>query len=254
MIAFISVLLIALLGEGVFLLVTHNASPGQNTTNATATTVSSPTVDAAQNPYPPNTGTLVMMDPLKDNSKGYKWDEATMNASDGNGPSICGFSNGGYHLTYHLKLSPLAGMICDPEAPTLTLSNVIFETDVTIIQGDQAGVVTRVDQTKGTGYLFFIDVQGNYTIELINLSTTNTQNIQKVLRSGSNGAIKKGLNQTNKIAIETNGTTISAFVNGQFIDSIQDSTYTQGQLGIYGFAGTATVMDVLVSNARAWKL
>jgi hypothetical protein len=253
LIAFISVLLVALLGEGLFLLAARNSSSGQNAT-PTATKVPTPTVDPAQNPYPPNTGTLVMIDPLKDNSKGYKWDEATMNASDGNGPSICGFSNGGYHLTYHLKAAPLAGMICDPEAPTLTLDNVILETDVTIIQGNQAGVVTRVDQTKGTGYLFFIDVQGNYTIEIINLDATKDQDIQKVLHSGSNGAIKKGLNQTNKIALETNGSTITAFVNGQFVDSVHDTTYTHGQLGIYGFAGTTTAMDVLVSNARAWKL
>ena len=65
-------------------------------------------------------------------------------------------------------------------------------------------------------------------------------------------AWRTGLNQSNLLAIAANGDTISVYVNGQFVASVQDKTYSNGQIGIYAYGDTGC--DVAVSNVRVWKL
>src|SRR5260370_21532816 len=74
---------------------THQASP---TAQATLTPQASPTRSTVQNPYPPHTGSLALNDPLKDNSKGFRWDVGPF----ANGGS-CSFTGGGYHRCVSLQ-------------------------------------------------------------------------------------------------------------------------------------------------------
>ncbi len=234
----VAVLILVLVGGAVFVLLQRagstNPSPAQITPQVTATSPASQN----QNPYPPHTGTLVLDDPMVNNSKGNKWDESTLN-----GVGTCGFSGGAYHIKV-MK----TGLICNPEASNLVFSNLAYEAKVTILQGDQAGIDIRVDQSKGTGYLFSIDTQGNFFLDRDDSSTK-----AKSLSSGSHNAIIKGLNQPNLIAIVANGTTISVYVNNQFITSTDDGTYGQGQIGVFGFSDKGSA-DVIASDARVWKL
>ncbi len=87
----------------------------------------------------------------------------------------------------------------------------------------------------------------------MNLSITDPKNQYKILSSGTNGAIKKGLNQSNLVAAVANGNTISVYVNNEFIASVQDNTYTNGQIGIYS-EGDNGPADIIASNARVWRL
>jgi hypothetical protein len=193
-------------------------------------------------------GTLVTSDPMHDNSKGYKWDEATMNDNKNQSQQVCAFKDGAYHLTSSAK----GGLICDPEAPVLTLANLVFEANMTIIKGNETGLTVRVDQTKATNYLFYIDTQGNYGIGIENPNAANQNDQFKSLSQGKNAAIKTGLNQSNLLAIAANGDAISVYVNGQFVASVQDKTYSNGQIGVYAYGDTGC--DVAVSNVRVWKL
>jgi len=240
----IAILLILLVGEGSFLLFGRHGADQQDHQAVTPTAMA----DQMQNPYIPNTGTLVMNDAMKDNSKGYKWDEATMNDANGSGQSSCGFTGDVYHLTKTAQ----GAVICDPEAPVLTLSNVTFEASCMLTKGNGYGIAVRVDQTKGTGYLFELFDNGTYGLYAMNWNAPQAADQYKTLRTGTNAAIKQGLNQTNMLAITANGNTISAFANGQIIDSIQDSTYTKGQLAFY--ASASSTADMVVSGARAWQL
>jgi len=115
-------------------------------------------------------------------------------------------------------------------------------------------LVIRFNQPAGgTGYLFYIDIQGNYAIGVELPATNNAAASFKPLKKGTNAAIKKGLNQTNLVAIVANNQTLDVYVNGQYIDSTQDNTYTTGQLGIYG-GGDTTASDITASNVRVWRL
>src|SRR5882724_4767861 len=119
-----------------------------------------PTIDPSANPYGPKTGSLVLNDPLQDNSKGYQWDEDTsITPGTAKDTISCNFANSAYHLTETQK----GGMFCDPEAPSLFLNNLTFEVKAAIVRGDSVGLTIREDQSKFTGYLFSIDTQGNYT-------------------------------------------------------------------------------------------
>jgi hypothetical protein len=245
MIAGIIVLALILVGEGIFLLTPTHSSPTpapQGTATKAATTVA----QSDQDPYGTLGGTLVTSDPMHDNSKGNKWDEATMNDQQGTGKDVCGFTGGAYHLTRTTK----GALICDPEAANLTLSNVVFEATITLVQGDEAGIEVSVDQAKDTGYVSSLTPDGHYVIDSVNGS--NQQNPYKILASGQNKVIKTGLNQTNVMALAMNGNTISLYVNGQYVDAAQDTTYKSGQLGLYGYG--ANNLDVAVSNVRVWKL
>jgi hypothetical protein len=245
LIAGIIVLALILVGEGVFLLAPSHTSSGpgpQVTTTVTTATQSD------QNPYGSLGGTLVTSDPMHDNSKGNKWDEATMNDQQGTGKSVCGFTNGEYHLTRTTKGS----LVCDPEAANLTLNNVVFEATITTIQGDEAGIEVRVDQAKDTSYVASLTTDGRYVIDTVN-NVPSQQSPYKILRSGQNNIIKTGLNQANVVALAASGDTISLYINGQYVDSVQDTAYKGGQLGVYGYAANNN-LDVAVSNVRVWKL
>ncbi|MBE3559071.1 MAG: hypothetical protein IMW89_07585 [Ktedonobacteraceae bacterium] len=142
----------------------------QQQASATATAVANQTatvVAATQNPYPPKTGSLVISDPMHDNSRGYKWDEATMRGNTPEqGNAICGFQNN----TYHMEREKKGALICNPEASTLTFKNLALEAKLTILQGNGTGLIVRFDQAKATGYLFEIFVNGDYNLYKIYFS------------------------------------------------------------------------------------
>lgn len=191
----------------------------------------------------PFSNKLVLDDPLHDNSKGYKWDEVTLNGSGG--AATCGFQSG----TYHISRPQNGSLLCAPEASQLLFQNLTFEAKLTIVQGDVAGVVVRLDQIRGTGYLFAITTQGGYTLRVMN---GPNQAWTALLGSEKNTAIKPGLNQANLLSIVANGASLSVCVNGQYLASAQDSSLTSGQIGV--FASGANGEDVVAANARVWQL
>jgi len=258
------VLLAVIVGGGSFFLITKALNPGGNQTNTVtptaqtdlqptqaptptvppqATPIPTPT-DPNQNPYPPQTGTLVMSDPMHDNSKGSKWDEQSFKGTNGDTSTYnCGFSGGAYHITASAN-----GLWCNPEAPTLVFSNVALEAKLTIIKGDRAGLAVRVDQKANTSYTFLIDTSGSYILEAYSPKSGFS-----ILRQGADAAIKTGLNQTNLLALVVNGTTFSGYVNDQLVATVQDSTYASGQIGVYG-EGVNQASDIVASDARVWKI
>jgi len=245
------VLLLLLIGEGSFLLLSKRtlSAPTTQQLNATATSKANTTAPDTQNPYSPHSGTLALVDAMHDNSKGYKWDEATWDDSNGGkGKSVCGYSGGAYHITRTSK----GALVCAPEAKPLVFSSAAFEVNLTIEQGYETGVFIHLDQAQLSGYLFAVNVGGSYVLEAANFNASNPKDQDKIFRSGANSAIKKGLHQTNLLAIVANGDTLSIYVNNQFVDSFPDKTYTNGQIGIYAYGDNAC--DVIASNARVWKL
>ena len=65
--------------------------------------------------------------------------------------------------------------------------------------------------------------------------------------------INTGLNQSNLIAAVASGSTIDLYVNLHHIDSVSDSTYTSGQIGVVAFS-TGDPTEVAFNNAKVWGL
>src|SRR5947209_1922583 len=65
-------------------------------------------------------------------------------------------------------------------------------------------------------------------------------------------AIKTGLNQTNLITVVANGNSLVLYVNKQQIASVNDGTYSNGQIGVIA-ESTQNPTEVVFTNAEVWK-
>lgn len=213
---------------------TAHASP---TVQATPTPQGSPTISTEQNPYPPHTGNQTLNDPLKDNSKGYRWDTGTF----GIGGS-CSFTGGSYHVGVSLQGHLLA---CNAEA--VSFGNLAYEVQMTILKGDRGGIFFRQVGTQGPYYYYSIKIDGSYELDSYNGKTSN------VLQRGTSPAVKRGLNQPNLLAVVAQGSSIDLYANGQSIVHITDSTTSSGLIGVAADA-TDQAAEVAFSNARVWML
>jgi len=215
---------------------------GQATANALATTnarVSASataqrkaTATAEANPYPPKSGTLVINDPLSDNSLGYNWEEGERDGG------FCTFTGGAYHSNI-----PQSGVFHSCLALATNFTDFAFEVQAAVITGTASGIVFRADRATTHLYYFRIDENGNFLLKVY----FDNKGTATVIASGYNAAIHADGN--NLIAVVARGSQIDLYVNRQLIKSLSDSTFSAGQIGVLAFSS-----EVAFSNARVWKL
>ncbi|MBV9230047.1 MAG: helix-turn-helix domain-containing protein [Chloroflexi bacterium] len=207
------------------------AADAQATAHAAATAT---LVAMYPDPYFPHMGKLIFYDPL---SAPYLWTHGTVSSS------TCQFTQGVYHV---IESQTQNDALCWNQ--DFDFKNFAFEVQMKITQGDCGGILSR--SNPATNYQFYeLDVcqDGSYNF----LAFSGPSNY-KTLASKTSPAITIGLNQLNLIAIVANGRTFDLYVNKQKIDSIQDSTYSHGQIGLLAFAGQNAPTDVIYSQAKAW--
>src|SRR6266496_1698230 len=211
---------------------------GTNTGNGTVTVDATATI-IAQNPdpYPPKNRTLVGIDPFSDNSHGRDVN------SDKFG--TCAFTGGAYHVNAIQQ----SGKSCS--LPKANFVDGAYQVQMTTVNGNGGGIFFRGDE-KGNGYYFFIGHNGTYEFGIYNNCIGNYNNCKiNPLRRGSSPAIKTGLNQPNLAAVVTSGSTIDLYVNDQKIDSVSDSSYSQGGIGVFA-SGVNGPTEVAFNDAKVW--
>jgi eukaryotic-like serine/threonine-protein kinase len=188
-----------------------------------------------QNPYPPY-GTLALDDPLSDNSHGYNWHDS------GDSSGTCAFTGGAYHVN---ALQQGSNHFC---IASRNFSDFAYQVQMTIVKGFAGGIIFRDDDTRGNFYLFGIGQDGGYQLDSVNAG-----NFQILRTRGSGTATNAGLNQSILLAIVAHGSTIEVYVNNKKIESVNDSSYTQGQIGVFESDqnGNGTT-EVVFSNAKVW--
>lgn len=243
-------LLLVLLSSGIFYMTQRASQPSTSlarqsaaqttpsphafvdqTVTANAQSSSTATAQLApQNPYPPNTGTLALQDPLVDNTKGNNWEEGERDQGS------CTFTEGAYHATI-----PLAGYFHSCLATGRDLSDFAFEVRATNVSSSACGLVFRADRVTTHFYYFTIDRSGNYRLQAY------------VDKNGTYTALATGFATTptgdDLIAVVVQGSTISLYLNRQLIKQTTDGTFTHGQIGVVTYEG-----DARFTNARAWSL
>lgn len=213
--------------------------------NIQSITVKDNSQDKVSNPFG---GKLALDDSLSDNSKGFKWDETTDSAG-----GACKFKDG----VYHVSIPQRDDEYCPAEASSF--DNFAFQVNMVIVSGDGGGVMFRLDQSLSTGaaaklycYEFLISPSGAYSFSLYKIAGSgNTPPTN--LRKGSSNAINTGLNQSNLVAVVANGSNITFYVNNQQVDTINDSTYSSGQIAVVA-EDLSNPAEVVFSNAKVWKL
>src|SRR5205807_7856382 len=76
---------------------------------------------------------------------------------------------------------------------------------------------------------------GNYTGDRLRVSSDGTYDLvnqYKMLISGSSSAIKRGLNQINRLTIIVQKHTIYLYINNYFITQVDDSSFIYGEIGV----------------------
>jgi len=220
-----------------------NATNQANNGTATALTqINTTATIIAQNPdpYPPNTGKLALNDPLHDNSKGYNWDSGNSGSTKF---GTCNFIAGVYHAK---AISNGAYHYC--AARQTNFVNFAYEVELTINSGDCGGIIFRADFSNFNYYYFSICQNGSYQLLVFKGQQNDT-----TLRQGSlNPAITTGLGQSNLIAVVANGNALNLYVNKQQIESITDTTYSQGQVGVLVGNDVSNPTEVVFTNAKVW--
>ena len=207
--------------------VTSPATPSTSTATASTNTT---------NPYT-QSGTLVLNDPLVDNSQGHAWLEGTNKLG-----ATCQFTQGAYQAT-----QPNAGYFHACIAQATDYSNFVFEVQVTLLSGDYTGLVFRTnsDPANSTSYQFSIDTSGQYHLKLYDSGHSTGLDLSQ----GSTTPIVLG--QSYLFAVVANYGNIDLYLNQQKIDSVTDGSLSHGQIGV--FVGNINNSALAVfSHARVW--
>ncbi len=203
--------------------------------NATAYATTTATAEA--NPYG---GTLVLSDPLSDNSKGNQWDETSDNSG-----SSCAFIGGAYHVS-----ETESGFVNDCGSEKLDFEDFAFQVKMKFVKGYGGGISFRMDSTKVKNYEFSISQNNIYIVKRYD---DRTGYARALVGYASSIAINKGLGSTNTLAVVVKGSNMSFYVNNQLLANASDSTYSHGGIGFFANnAGTPT--EVAFSNAKVWTL
>ena len=213
------------------------------TAQASATAAASATATAYQAILSQATsGTPALNDSLSAPSSN-KWDQ--ISASNSTQSGSCAYSGGAYQSSM-----PTKGFFqpCYAEAPTF--SNFAYQVQMTIKQGDEGGILFRADTANSKFYLFRITQSGAYGLFVyIDNQGTHAQN----LLNNSTTLFKQGLNQPNTITVVARGGNLYFYINGQYLDNVNNTTLSSGKIGVFGESNTNSTV-VAFSNAEVWQL
>jgi len=240
LIALVALLVIVLIaGGGSLIYYAAVYQPHQRQVQATATaqahataTAHTQATAAVENPYT-HSGTLVFTDPLTANNQGHRWDEN----------SNCAFKDGTYHA---IAPDPHYSDYCIANATDF--SNFAYQVNMTVLKGDGGGMLFHVENTNPNEYYEFDVAQdGTYGLYKADAGQFTT------MTGGSNPAIHRGLNQTNVMGVVVQGSKITLYVNGQPVDTVTDSTFSHGQIGVSASVYNR-VTEASFTNLKVWKL
>ncbi len=215
---------------------------------ATPSTVSTPATQVTRspiaqepNPYTPFEGNLVLNDVLKDNSQGYQWNELNDDTL------YCQFADNAYRL----RLLPQSKYQIDwCFANNTNYSNFAFQVEMTMTKGDCGGLIFRNAGDRQL-YYYCVTHEGGYGLYLYNKD--NTGNVQvKELAKGDSPLIYTGYNIKNLLAVSANAGVINLYVNNKRIQTIQDTTFSHGEIGFATHQYDSKETDVSFQNAKLW--
>ena len=118
---------------------------------------------------------------------------------------------------------------------------------------DSYGFLLRSPKSSGsvvdTGYVFGFSCDGNY--RYYRMDSGNYVSLQNWKPTPF---LKQGPNQTNKIGVRAEGDAFTIYVNGNEVDSFNDSTYPEGLFGLMIRSEQTDNFQVAVEQMAYWSL
>jgi hypothetical protein len=217
------------------------ATAVQQVRNATAIVAVQPTavVQQPSNPAGGNvqsvpTGNALYTDPLN-NSRSPATAQASWDESNS-----CIFQGDGYHAT-----SSSALVTCMESGHSY--GDAAISVDMTLLSGQMGGVVFRMSSVpfvgNYAGYLFEVDSQGNYSFSCSSITSGNT-----VFKEGYIPGFRRGYHVKNTLQIVMNGSSLSFYVNGVFLDQETDTTFAAGTMGFLALSASVAYSHLRISS------
>jgi len=164
--------------------------------------------------------------------------------NQGNGDTGCVFTNGAYHIRMSAKDFYYSCL-----AAGSAFSDFVFQVQVTIIKGYEAGIMFRANDPEPSTYFFSISYNGLYALNV----AAGPQH-GAILAFGRSPAIKVGFNQPNLLSVMAHGSNIDLFINKQFVKRVQDESYATGAIGLFAENTIRVPSDTGFSSAQVWNL
>ncbi len=155
--------------------------------------------------------------------------------------------NNGYHA-----IMPVKNHTIECYAVNTSFTNFTYQVQLIIVKGDCGGIIFRADNTSSNFYFFSICQDGSYKLSnYMNNIFQTLRSSNPVLNSESPSPVHNGLNTSNTLAVAANSHTITLYINQQSVGQINDSSFSQGQIGVSAESiGNPT--EVKFSNAQVW--
>ena len=178
-------------------------------------------------------GTLILADPLSGNTNG-RWNTDGVN---------CVFTNGSYHV--YVKQ---ANFLQPCESTSLPLDNFTLQVDTSLLSGNEAGVILRINGTQF--YDFEITSQGQF---FFRRHDANNGYVMLIDRTKSSAIAPVG--QKNTLLVIANGNDFKLYINGTFVGEQQDgtSTISSGQIGFVAGTLSTASGEASFSNLNIYK-
>jgi hypothetical protein len=152
-------------------------------------------------------------------------------------------------ISLHATAAQGGNILCGSK--TLMVSNFACQVEITLTQGDTAGLVFRANQTSLKAYVVEITSDGTYLLGTGQSGTTGFS----VLAEGNNAAINAGHAISNLLTIIARGDSIYLYINQHFIISTSDPSSGSGLIGVAGGGSITNVaVDATFNHLQLWKL
>jgi hypothetical protein len=114
--------------------------------------------------------------------------------------------------------------------------------------GDRYGIMVRAPDLN-QGYLFGFTCDGRYS-----LRGWDGSEYTKLKDWSASPAIRAGPNQTNRLGFMADGSRLSLYANGTFLDEIRDDRYGEGRFGLFIMSNTTPNYAVEFDLLDYWNL
>jgi hypothetical protein len=115
---------------------------------------------------------------------------------------------------------------------------------------DRFGMIFRAPDTL-EGYLISVSCDGSTRLSSWESEDEEYTTIQEWT---SSSYINSGPGGVNRLGIMTKGSTLTGYINGQFVFEVTDSTFDKGRWGVMVAASNTPGFKAVITQAAYWKL